>query len=143
MTDTDPDALADALLDGPWQAAAMAIRLARLRGQILIRPDAEAFAAALVRRYPDPPTRTELVAHLGRPPDLLDPRYDLEQLCRLLAIDQGELAWFADRQGRVRRAPGRAAALPLARGAQARRRAARRGAQVPAQGDPAPTAAPR
>jgi hypothetical protein len=104
MTETDPEDLADALLDGPWQRAAIEIRLARLRGLFLIGPDAEAFAAALLRRHPDPPPRPDLVDYLREPPGLLDPRYGLEQLCRVLAIDRGELDWFADRQGRSRRA---------------------------------------
>ena len=107
MPETGPngaDRFADVLLAGPWQRAAAEVRLARSQGLILSPPDAVALAAAAVRRFVEPPPRAELVAFLREPPGLLDPRFDPAQLCRVLAVDQGELSWFADRQQRSRRA---------------------------------------
>ena len=53
---------------------------------------------------PRHPTRDELARFLAEPPGLLDPRTDIGALCQILAIDLGELMWFADVQSRERRA---------------------------------------
>lgn len=104
MAETDIDRIADALLAGPWQRNAIEVRLTQLRGLILVPPDVVALASALTRRFVTPPLRVDLVAYLHEPPRLLDPRFDLDQLCRVLGLDRGELDWFADLQGRSRRA---------------------------------------
>ncbi len=103
MTSGDDD-LVDVILDGPWQVDAIQLRIARARRRLLIDDDVVALAGALRRRFAEPPAREELTAFLAEPPGLLDPRTDLSALCQILAVDLGELMWFADLQSRERRA---------------------------------------
>jgi RNA-directed DNA polymerase len=95
---------AEAMLAGPWQSAAMEIRLATLRRRISIPPDVTALVQAVLRHFPRKPRKPALDEFLAQPPSLTDPRADSARLCRVLDIDADELAWFADAQGRERRA---------------------------------------
>ena len=123
MSADDPAAPADdaaddaaALRAGPWTAEAMAIRLTHRRGALLVPPAVSALVAAVLARFPAPPPAdgplAEVVAGLLAGPlaSVAGPRVgvpDLAALCRLLDLDAAELAWFADRQHRGRRAPQR------------------------------------
>jgi hypothetical protein len=72
--------------------------------RLLIPDDTVALIAAVWGRFPQAPERDVLARFLAEPPGLLDPRTDIGALCQILAIDVGELMWFADVQGRERRA---------------------------------------
>ncbi len=103
MTAADDD-LVDVMLAGPWQPEAMQLRIARTSRRLLIPDDVIALVAAVCGRFAQAPERDVLARFLAEPPGLLDPRADVNALCQILAIDLGELMWFADVQSRERRA---------------------------------------
>jgi RNA-directed DNA polymerase len=121
--------LAAALLDGPWQADAMSARLAAALGRDPAPKWGHGIVAGALAAYPDPPLdrprelarylqtlpawqrgwtrrrRPEIVALEPLPTAVVRRPWpvaelpDLGSLARLLNVDQGELAWFADLRG--------------------------------------------
>ena len=100
--------VADALLSGPWRREPMRIRVTRLAGLILVPPWIDDLVTVLLRAHPSPPPRA-VVEALLRTLRLGEYPADLDSLARLLDVDSGELAWFAD----VGRWTRRTAAAPL------------------------------
>ena len=127
------DAIAMALLAGEWDAPAMAKRVSTALGMKRPTRWIGALVAELISAYPRPPVEAprELAAAvrfaesferrwafrpplhirvwtpqptgMGRTPWPVTPLPDLGALTRLLDVDAGELAWFADTGGWTRR----------------------------------------
>jgi hypothetical protein len=125
--------LATALLAGPWDATAMTSRLRAALGRTRAPKWARTLAEQVLEAYRDPPLDRprELAAYLqtrpawalawqsSRPPKVVHwtptPTTitrapwpvarlpDLGALCRMLDVDAGELAWFADVRSLERR----------------------------------------
>ena len=84
----------------------MAIRLANRRGRMLTPPEVERLARAVLLRFPHPPDGAQLTAFLADRTSVLVAPSAVPDLCHLRDLDEGELAWFADVQGRERRTSG-------------------------------------
>jgi hypothetical protein len=125
--------LATALLAGPWDATAMTNRLRAALGRSRAPRWARTLVAQVLDAYRDPPLDRprELAAFLqtcpawslawqsSSPPKVvhwtpaptaitrarwpITPLDDVGALCRMLDVDKGELAWFADVRGLERR----------------------------------------
>jgi len=89
-----------ALTSGPWHEAPMRTRVTLRAGVLLDPPWVGQLVPAVLRDFPSPPRAAELAAFLAR----WRPVADLPDLARLLDVDDGELAWFADLQSWERRA---------------------------------------
>ncbi len=110
--------LADAMLAGPWRAELMSTRATINQGGFLVHEDVRRLTAAVLHRFPAPPPRPVLIdALLGWLTDTpaaaipgpalfpADPGLpDLAAVAHWLDLDDGELDWFADLQGRERSA---------------------------------------
>jgi len=92
-----------ALTSGPWHEAPMRTRVTLRAGVLLEPPWVGQLVPAVLRAFPSPPRAAELAAFLARWRPVAD-LPDLAALARLLDVDDGELAWFADLQSWERRA---------------------------------------